>query len=281
MPSLKHIKRRILSVRSTRQITKAMDLVAAAKLQKMKSRLKTSRVLFERSAQTIADLQKCEGARSSVFAAENRKETGSSAYVVMTGERGLCGGYNSNIIKAALSHMASKNEKIVAMGARGISHFRRQGKNVILPCPGMIETGFYDDAEVVARKLIALYKAGEIDEVFVAYTHFESTLSHEPRVVKVLPIDVDPGQETVEMQYEPDPAEFLDSAVPVYLSMFIFGAMIEALLCEQASRMTSMNSATKNAEDIMDGLTLTYNRQRQQNITQEINEIVSGANALQ
>ena len=287
MPSLKHIKRRISSVRSTRQITKAMDLVAAAKLQKMKARLKTSRVLFERSAAAIEELRRCEGAEKSVFASESRKTVAASAYVVMTGERGLCGGYNSNIIKAALNHMEAKdappkNEKIIAMGARGASYFRRRGKNIVMSCPGVIETAFYDDAEVIARKLIAMYKAGEIDEIFVAYTHFESTLSHETRVAKVLPVDVAPwGVAAAQMQYEPDPSEFLDKAVPVYLSMFLFGAMIEALLCEQAARMTSMNSATKNAEDIIDKLTLTYNRQRQQNITQEINEIVSGANALQ
>ena len=286
MPSMKHIKRRISSVRSTRQITKAMDLVAASKLQKIKARLKASRLMLEQAARIIDEVKTHKGAEGHFFTGRGRAVT-SSAYLVMTSNRGLCGGYNLNIVKKALAHMeegAGKNEKIIALGDRGRSYFKRRGKNILFSDTADAETAFYEDAQALVQKLIELYREGEIDEIYVAYTHFESTLSHQPSVVKILPIDVTPQEEwqdgVVPMRYEPDYSAFLDEAIPHYLNMFIYGAMVEAVACEQAARMMSMDAATKNAEDIIDGLTLMYNRQRQSFITQEINEIVSGANSL-
>lgn len=285
MPSLKHIKRRITSVRSTKKITKAMNLVATAKLQKTKARLNVSRAMFNEAARIMQELQGNPRAISSVFAGAGR-EVNTRAYIVMTSDRGLCGGYNSNIIKAALTHMEQdgKAEKVIGLGGRGISYFTRRGKDILLRYPGILETAFYEDAELIARRLLASYLVGECDEIYVAYTHFTSTISHEPRVAKLLPVDV-AGDDVVinpstEMMYESGPAYFMDKAMLAYLSMFIYGAMIEAVVCEQAARMMSMDSASKNADDIIEDLTLNYNRSRQGIITQEINEIVSGANAL-
>ena len=286
MPSMKHIKRRISSVRSTKQITKAMDLVAASKLQKIKQRLGASRLMLEQAARMIDEVKTHKGAQGNVFAGQGRTVK-SSAYLVLTSNRGLCGGYNSNIVKAALAHMeegGGKNEKVIAFGARGLSYLRRRGKNILHSDTSIAEAAHYEDAQAVGRKLIGLYLAGEIDEVYVAYTHFESTLAHQPRVMKILPIELSPQDEwestVVPMRYEPELASFLAAAVPEYISMLIYGAMVESNACEQAARMMSMNAATQNAEDIIDDLTLMYNRQRQSFITQEINEIVSGASSL-
>jgi len=272
-------------VRSTKKITKAMNLVATAKLQKTKARLNVSRAMFNEAARIMQELQGNPRAISSVFAGAGR-EVNTRAYIVMTSDRGLCGGYNSNIIKAALTHMEQdgKAEKVIGLGGRGISYFTRRGKDILLRYPGILETAFYEDAELIARRLLASYLVGECDEIYVAYTHFTSTISHEPRVAKLLPVDV-AGDDVVinpstEMMYESGPAYFMDKAMLAYLSMFIYGAMIEAVVCEQAARMMSMDSASKNADDIIEDLTLNYNRSRQGIITQEINEIVSGANAL-
>lgn len=283
MPSLKHVKRRIQSVRSTKQITKAMDLVAAAKLQKMKTHLDDARLLAENASRVVNEAKSDPAAAASIFSGQKRKVK-ASAYVVMTGERGLCGSYNTNIIQAAINHMEqnAKNEKIIALGSRGHSFMKRKDKDIMLSLPGVIETAFYEDAEQLGRYLTARYLSGDIDEVFVAYTHFESTFSHKPRVEMLLPVQAaaDNAPYTGTMKFEPNPADFLDAAVPFYISMAVYGAMVESVACEQAARMMSMNGASKNADDIIDTLTLTYNRSRQSMITQEINEIVGGANAL-
>ena len=285
---MKHIKRRIASVRSTRQITKAMDLVAASKLQRIKARLNTARIMLEHATRIVEEVKVHEHAAGSIFAGHDRAVVKSSAYLVMTSNRGLCGGYNVNVIKKALAHMDDgKNEKIIALGGRGRSHFKRLGKNILFSDAGAMETTFYEDAALIGQRLVDLYLKGEVDEVYVTYTHFESTILHEPRVVKILPIDValeeyeEEWQSGVaEMQYEPDRRSFLDAAVPEFINIFIYGAMVNSVACEQAARMMCMDAATKNAEEIIDDLTLSYNRQRQSFITQEINEIVAGANAL-
>ena len=282
MPSMKHIKRRIVSVRNTQQITKAMNLVAASKLQKIRARIMAARSLYSDAARMINGAKAIDGIEASKFSGAERHGIKNSAFIVITSDRGLCGGYNANICKAAMAAMDGKNEKIIALGARGASYFARRGKNIEGSLAGVIETMFFEDAGHIGYSLVSSYLSGEVDEVYLAYTHFESMLSHVPKVERILPIDSGSGEEPDEdMQYEPNASAFLDDAVPEYINMFIYGAMVESVACEQAARMTSMDAASKNADDIIDGLTLAYNRQRQGIITQEINEIVSGANALQ
>jgi F-type H+-transporting ATPase subunit gamma len=279
---MKIIKRRIGSVRSIRQITKAMDLVAASKLGKAKARLSSARPLFDEATRIIEEVKKCEGVAENMFAAG--REVNSSAYVVITSDRGLCGGYNTIISREAWGAMAGKeNEKIIAIGTKGRDFMRRRGKNVVQAYPGVTESSLFEEAEQIAGTLAKAYCDCEFDEVYVAYTHFESTLTHKPRVAKLLPIDISlaaPATGTA-MEYEPDPNTFLEHAVPMYLSMFLYGAMAESVACEMAARMTSMDSATNNADEIIEKLTLEFNRKRQGVITQEINEIVGGASALQ
>lgn len=278
MPSKKIIKRRIISVKSTKQIIKAMDMVATSKLQKIKARLAAARPLFEESNRIINVLKSCEETSENIFV--KPREVKNVAYVVISSNRGLCGSYNISISQKTLSHIDEKaNEHILAIGTRGRDYLRRRGKNILHLYKDVAETAFYTDAEDIGMRLIELYTSGKTDEVYVAYTRFDSVMSYTPCVQKVLPIGdgSHPAHRSDAMQYEPNAEAFLNHMIPTYLSSFIYGAMLESNSCEQASRMISMNSATKNASEIIDDLTLLYNRKRQADITQEINEIVSGA----
>jgi F-type H+-transporting ATPase subunit gamma len=282
---MKAIKRRIGSVNSTQQIMKAMNLVAASKLQKAKTQLSVIRSLYDDIQLVMSGIRACDEAADSVFF--QKRDVKNAAYLIITGDRGLCGGYNLNIGKETMqlfkSHAGVK-EQIVVVGAKGNDYFRRRGKNIIKKYTSMAESASFEDAAEIGKLLFDLYSSGEADEVYIAYTHFESILTHQPRTVKILPLGGEPGGETAsggEMIYDPDIHSFLEYAVPMYLNTVIYGAMVESNVCEQASRMTSMDAAARNAEEIIDDLTLVYNRKRQGAITQEITEIVSGANAIQ
>lgn len=227
-----------------------------------------------------------ELAAESIYFKEPAKKN--SVYVVMSGERSLCGGYNANILKAALAKIEDNkgsNSQIIAVGATCKDYFVKRKKAVISSYDGVLENVSYEVAEDIAQRLIAMYIAdtdwlNRADEIFIAYTQFETLLSHTPRVLRLLPFESYTADSPKEIIYEPNVHTYLKKSIPVYLAMFIYGAMVEASVCEQASRMTSMDSATRNAGEIVDNLTLQYNRQRQGAITQEISEIVGGANAI-
>jgi len=286
MATMKAIKKRISSVNNTKKIMKAMDLVAASKLQKARTRFEDVLPLCDNIKIVMEGIKASIGADDEVMFAEDR-EVKSIAYIVMTSDRGLCGGYNANVSKEALACINAnkgKLEKIIAIGSKGSDYFRRREKNVVIKCAGASEATTFEDAEDIGAQVASLYKSGEADEVYLIYTHFESILTHSPRVEKLLPIRAERGEDDVqatsEMSYDPDVGTFISYAVPLYLNVTIYGAMLESALCEYASRMTSMDSASRNASDIIEDLTLEFNRKRQGMITQEITEIVSGANAL-
>ncbi|MCL2034385.1 MAG: ATP synthase F1 subunit gamma [Oscillospiraceae bacterium] len=282
MPSMKAIKRRIASVSNTKQIMKAMNLVAASRLQKDKEFLKAVRPLLTETKRIIGGVGFTEATADNIFV-KNRKVK-NAAFVVITSDRGLCGGYNVNISREALAVIKrTKNEKIIAVGSKGRDFFRRRNRNIISRYTSASNANFYEDAQQIGATLVSMYRAGEIDEVYVAHTKFESMLSHVPTVDRILPIASDEGslkKPEDGMSYEPDVNTFLEHAVPTFVNAFLYGAMIESAVCEQAARMMSMDAATNNAAEIIEDLTLLYNRTRQGIITQEINEIVSGANAL-
>ncbi|MCL2248703.1 MAG: ATP synthase F1 subunit gamma [Oscillospiraceae bacterium] len=289
MPSLKAIKKRISSVANMKKITKAMNLVAASKLQKAKSRLDNVKPMYGDIRDLMDNIRAGISDDMNVPFAEER-EVKNAAYIVLTSDRGLCGAYNALVSKEAFAFVEANTKKgvdskIIAVGTKGWDYFRRRGKEIVMRCEGASEASSYTDAEVLGQKVSEMYKSGEVDEVYIIYTHFESVLAHIPYIEKLLPLkaasseDFDPG--AFAMSYDPDVSTFLEHAVPMYLNITIFGAMMESSVCEYASRMTSMDSATKNASDIVDDLTLDFNRKRQGIITQEITEIVSGANALQ
>jgi len=287
MSSMKAIKKRLTSVSNTKKIMKAMNLVAASKLQKAKSRLDDIRPMYNDIKKVMDNIRAGVSDEMNVPFADAR-EVKNVLYIVLTSDRGLCGGFNATVSKEALAYVEAlkdKNAKIIAVGSKGWDYFRRRGKEIIHRCEAASEASSFSDAEDLGFRVAELYSSGEVDEVYIVYTHFESVLTHIPYIEKLLPLrmaaseNFDAGSFT--MSYDPDIYTFIKHAVPMYLNITLFGAMMESAVCEQASRMTSMDSATRNATDIIEDLTLEYNRKRQSMITQEITEIVSGANALQ
>jgi F-type H+-transporting ATPase subunit gamma len=286
MATMKAIKKRISSVNNTKKIMKAMDLVAASKLQKAKSRLDDFRPLYDNIKLVMDGIKAGVRPEDEVAFTENR-EVKSIAYIVLTSDRGLCGGYNANVSKEALANMNSHEgmqEHVITVGTKGWEYFRRRGKNVVHRYAGASEASSFESAELIGSRIASMYTSGEVDEVYLVFTHFESILTHVPQVEKLLPIRPEATEDsaagTIEMSYDPDIGTFISYAVPMYLNVTIYGAMMESAVCEYAARMTSMDAATRNAAEIIEDLTLEYNRKRQSMITQEITEIVSGANAL-
>ena len=267
---------------------KAMNLVAASKVQKNKSRLEGITPLFNEAKEFMAYGVCHQGITENVY--YEARDVKSTAYVVLSGERGLCGSYNANILKEATTHMVdnNKNERIITLGSTCKEYFVRRKKNIVNSHVGVLENVTYGVAAEVVEQLIDLYTTSDlehrVDEIYVAYTQFETLLSHTPKVVKLLPFEPPMANSQAKNQkeciYEPDVHTYLKKSVPIYMTMFLYGAMIESAVCEQASRMTSMDAAARNASDIVDDLTLQFNRQRQGAITQEISEIVGGANAI-
>ena len=283
MPSLKTIRRRLSSVTTTRKIMRAMNMVAASKLQRNKTQLKKAHPFFENISSLAAGFKNGENPLNSVFQAE--KPAKNALYIVITGDRGLCGGFNSNVTAKALEHMDNsgiEDIKIVAIGQIGHDFFVRRGKSVVHKYEGVQESAFYEDAGQISRHLIDAFADGKIDRVYVVYTRFESALSHVPTVEKLLPFrgGAQVAADSSTMSYDPDPATFFDNLMPVYLTAFIYIALLESASCEQAARMMSMDTAEKNASEIIDKLTRVYNRRRQAIITQEISEVVSGTNVM-
>jgi len=286
MPSMKALKRRIGSVNNTQKIMKAMKLVATSKVQKYKARMESVRPLFNESADFLSQGINFDGANQSIYYAQRPAKR--IAYVVICGERGLCGSYNANVLKEAYSYINERKdtkEQIVTVGAKCREYFIRRNKEVVANYTGILESVPYSVAEDIAYSLMEMYTSNNpeqrVDEIHVVYTKFETLLSQSPQSTKLLPLEDKPQTTTQkEIIFEPDADTYLRKAVPVYLANFIYGAMIEASVCEQASRMTSMDAASRNAGEIVEKLTLQYNRQRQSAITQEISEIVGGANAI-
>ncbi|NLT58707.1 MAG: ATP synthase F1 subunit gamma [Clostridiales bacterium] len=279
MPSMKTVKRRANAVGAMQQVVKAMDMVATVKLRKVKAQHEALLPFTRAMAQVIRGLQACEGAEDNLFL--RARPIHHTAYVVITGDRSLCGTYNSNLSNEALAHMEmGRNEQLITVGAKGYEFFRQRGKNLLHHHTKSSDLATYEDAEAIARLLVDLYSAGEVEEVYLAHTTYQSALSYLPQVTRVLPIGgaqrADAQDEC--MRYEPGIHEFLTQVVPMYLSAVLYGAMVESETCEQAARMVSMSAAANNAEEILDDLTLAYNRMRQAAITQEITEIISGAN---
>ena len=281
MSSMKDIKQRIANVSSTEQIIKAMDMVASTKLQKARVQLEGVRPIYGELKRVVEELGSQEGAKTHLFYEEQPVK--SSLYIILTSNRGLSGSYNANIMAKALAHMnQGKNEKIFIVGSKGNEYFRKKGKNIIHTVTDVADAQVYYGSESLAKWLIDLYIAGEAQEVFLAYTHFENVLSYVPIVEKLLPV----GTGTIESidlndkKYEPDMDTFIDHVIPLYLHMNLFRAFSESHTSEQAARMVNMDAAGKNASDMIEELTHMYNRKRQATITQELSEIVGSANIL-
>lgn len=286
MASMRDIKRRIKSVNSTQQITKAMNLVASSKLQKARSRLEDTRPFFRETQKVISDIVNGSKGINHPFIEE--REVNSTAVIVITGDRGLCGGYNVNISKEAFAKVKeSKKSSVIAIGGKGKEYFKRRNIDILEAFIGISEAPKYADAQKIGKLALELFTERKVDEVYLAYTEFKSIISHEPKLIKLLPVDIsefktEKKHDSLSLTlYEPSEEAVLEYVIPKYVNTVIFGSMVESAVCELGARMTAMDSATDNAEEVIEDLTLLFNRARQGAITQEITEIVSGANALE
>lgn len=278
------IKRRIRSVTNTKQITKAMELVSSAKLRKARGRLEKTRPYFNTIVRSIQDIISSTSGIKHPFL--DKREVKKSAYIVVTADRGLAGGYNANILKLTEEFVKDKKEDsiIVAIGQKGRDYFARRDYEIAGEFLHISENPKYYDASNIGNLVVELYKEKKVDEVNLIYTHFESAITFEPKRLKLLPaegIKKDATQSRATLvDYEPSPEEVLSYLIPKYIQSAIYGALIESSASEQGARRNAMKSATDNAEDMIGDLKLSYNRARQAAITQEIAEIVGGAEAL-
>lgn len=316
MASMRDIKRRKSSIQSTQQITKAMKLVSTVKLQKARSRAEQTAPYFHSMYQTVTSILEKSGTIDHPYLKKGKSVK--KAVVVITSNRGLAGGYNSNVVGLVTGNAEFRKEdlEIYAIGNKGREAFERRGYGMKWNGSEIIEAPTYEAAVALCRKILVSYTAGEIGEIYLAYTHFKNTVSHEPRLMKLLPVEFDeekigsrgtdgvqsakehdekeheakeygakehetgePGSK-VFMNYEPNEEEVLERMIPKYVTSLFYGALMEAAASENGARMQAMDSATGNAEEIISDLTLKYNRARQGTITQELTEIIAGAAAI-
>ncbi len=284
MPSMRDIKRRKGSIQSTGQITKAMKLVSTVKLQKAKGRAEEAKPYFTRLYETI----------SAVFAKSDpevkrrytvRQGTGKKAFIVISSNRGLAGGYNANVAKMVTGSTVPKEDAIIyAVGRKARELLERKGYEIRKDYSEVINSPLYSDASDICRDVMEAFESGEVNEIYIVFTIFRNSVSQVPTMLRLLPTE-DPGGVSEPdgealMNFEPEPEEALKEIIPKYLSGEIYGAFIESLASENGARMQAMDNATNNAEEMISDLTIQYNRARQGSITQEITEIISGANAL-
>jgi F-type H+-transporting ATPase subunit gamma len=282
MASMRDIKRRRSSIQSTQQITKAMKLVSTVKLQKARGRAEQANPYFNYMYNTVCSmLSRSSNINHPYLTAGDSKR---KAVVVITSNRGLAGGYNSNVVKMITDSDLNKEDlDIYAIGGKGLEILERKGYKIVADASEVIESPTYQDAVAMCSRVLDSFTKGEIGEIYLAYTHFKNTVSQEPQLIKLLPVEIDPEESdnsNILMNYEPGEEEALNEIIPKYVTSLFYGALVEAVASENGARMQAMDSATSNAEDMISDLSLKYNRARQGSITQELTEIIAGANAI-
>ncbi|MCH8008411.1 MAG: ATP synthase F1 subunit gamma [Chloroflexi bacterium] len=286
MANIREIKRRIRSVQGTAKITKAMELVAASKMRRAQEAALAGRPYAERLTWVLADLAETLPLMDpdTLHPLLRRREVKSTGIVLITPNRGLSGGLPANIIRRATDLVAELNgaAKIVAVGRKGRDFFRRTDVPIRAEFSDLGDYPDYADALPIARVVIDDYLAGEYDQVFLVYAFFVNTLSQEPRARQLLPVEPAQDAETmsVDYLYEPGRAEVLAQLLPRYVEMEIYEAVLEGMASEQSARMVAMRNATDAAKEMIDDLTLTYNKARQEQITKELLDIVGGVEGL-
>ena len=281
MASMRDIKRRKSSVQSTQQITKAMKLVSTVKLQRAKGRAEKSKTYFSCMYDTVASMLSKAGTVNHPFlmAGESTKK----AVIVITANRGLAGGYNSNIVKLIKNSDFKKEDLLLyTIGTKGRDALARLGYTIAADYSEVIDEPMYSDAMEISKKLLEEFAAGRIGEIYVAYTGFKNTVTHVPTLLKLLPVKVEDDRPQSEnhqavMEFEPECEEAIDLIIPKYITSLIYGALIESVASENGARMQAMDSATSNADDMISKLSLLYNRARQ---SSELTEIIAGAEAI-
>ena len=288
MATMREIKRRRVSIQNTQQITKAMKLVSTVKLQRAKTRAENSKAYFKYMYKTITSMLAKAGNVNHPFVQGNSSKN--VAVVTVTSNRGLAGGYNANIIKLVTgAGFEKENVRIYSVGKKGADGLARRGYQVVTENPDYIEEPTFAQAQELGRRLLNDFANGEIGEIYVAYTEFKNTVTHIPKLVKLLPVEASDVAEDEEMSaidkitpmnFEPSEEEAIALLIPKYVTSILYGAFVEAVASENGARMQAMDSATNNAEEIISDLELKYNRARQGAITQELTEIIAGANAI-
>jgi F-type H+-transporting ATPase subunit gamma len=296
MATVQDLKRRIRSIRNTRKITKAMELVASARLRRAQSRIEAMRPFAERMLELMSGTARAAGSVSlRNVPLLQRREVRSVAIVALTGDRGLAGPFNGQILRRAFAldrELRGEGLQVrwLVAGKKGRSTLTFRRYDLTAAWTGFSDRPSYFDAQAIAHRLTELYVSGEVDRAVVVYNHFESALVQRVVDQELLPIaedlferDEEEAREDAlrgDFIFEPEPEEILERLVPVYLETLIFAALLESAASEQGARMTAMRNASKNAGELIDRLTLEMNRARQAEITQEILEVVAGADAL-
>ena len=291
MANLKDIKRRIGSVQKTQQITRAMRMVAGAKLRRAQDGIEKARPYAERMQNTLREVAGAGGSEHPLLAAREKVE--SLEIIVVTSDRGLCGAFNSNVLKHAESVLASrpdvKNLTITTAGRKANEYFRRRRPNEVGPFTPLESWVEYGQAAEIASRVSQRFADGEVDEVVLVFAEFVTVMTQTPRDVRLLPFaaEADEAGEgeagdggKLPYEIEPDPASLLGTLVPKAVEVAVYRALLENQAGEHAARMAAMEAATRNTEELIERLTLEYNRARQAAITTELVEIVSGAEAL-
>jgi F-type H+-transporting ATPase subunit gamma len=288
MANLKEIQKRIKSVKNTEQITRAMYMISAARLRKAQDAAESARPYSESLSALISNIVSSVKNASHPLLVE-REEIKKAEIMVFTSDRGLCGGFNTNLIKKAVAFMEEnagnfETIDISTVGKKVADYFKRRKVDVRKKTTNLVKEVGYSLASQLADDLTDRYVSGEVDAVYLIYPVFQSALTQVPTVVQILPFEIEVNDEDAESAvdyiYEPDGAKILDTLLPRQIRTQVYSAMVEAVASEHGSRMTAMDSASTNAADMIDALTLKFNRARQAAITGELMEIISGAEAL-
>lgn len=284
MASMRDIQRRKNSITSTSQITKAMKLVSTVKLQKTKERAENSRPYFRYMYDTVTSMLARSGNIDHPYLKPGQSKK--KAVIVITSNRGLAGGYNSNVTKLITGSDLKKEDVLLyTIGRKGRDALEKQGYQVCQDHSDVINSPLFSDAKEIGGQVLEDFTEDRVGEIYLAYTSFKNTVVHEPKLIKLLPVEFSEQELTKEeartpMNYEPSEEEALDIIIPKYLTSLLYGALVESAASENGARMQAMDSATSNAQEMIDKLSLQYNRARQGSITQELTEIIAGAEAI-
>ncbi|TYR80166.1 F0F1 ATP synthase subunit gamma [Priestia megaterium] len=285
MASLRDIQTRITSTKKTSQITKAMEMVSAAKLNRAEQNAKSFVPYMEKIQDVVSSVALgSKGASHPMLTARPVKKTG---YIIITSDRGLAGAYNSNVLRTVLQtiqerHQSKDEYGVIAIGRVGRDFFVKRDIPVLLEITGLSDQPSFADIQGIASQTVQMFADGTFDELYLYYNHFVNTISQEVTEKKLLPLaDLASSGKLVSYEFEPSQEEILEVLLPQYAESLIYGSLLDGKASEHAARMTAMKNATDNAKDLISNLTLSYNRARQAAITQEITEIVGGAAALE
>lgn len=284
MASMRDIQRRKSGIANIQQITKAMKLVATVKLQKTRRKAEQAKPYFQQMYQAVTSMLARSGNLSHPYLIDGASDK--KAVILISSNRGLAGGYNSNVTRLLLTQGWDKEKlKIYAVGHRGRDILDRRGFHIHRDYSEVMNAPMYEDAKEISLEVLGEFSRGEIGEIYLVYTEFKNTVVHEAKLQKLLPVEfstvnLHESDKHTLMNYEPDADQALDIIIPEYVTSILFGALTESAASENGARMQAMDAATNNAKDMIDTLNLQYNRARQGTITQELTEIIAGAEAI-